>query len=67
MVVVVRQFVQKGPGLQDEGGQHHLGQIHARSHLLQQSPDQRFILLRYCLCLGCLAGLEREEHTVGAK
>lgn len=66
MVVVVRQFVQKGPGLKDEGGQHHLGQIHARSHLLQQSPDQRFVLLGYCLCLGGLACLKREGHTVGA-
>ncbi len=62
VVIVIRQFVQEGPRLQDEGGQHHLGQIHARSHLLQQSPDERFILLRHRLCLGGLASLE-EKHT----
>lgn len=45
MVVVVRQLVQEGAGLQDEGGQHHLGQIHAGAQLLQQGPDQTLVLL----------------------
>lgn len=45
MIVVIRQFVQEGSGLKDEGGQHHFGQIHAGSDLLQQSPDQRFVFL----------------------
>lgn len=43
MIVVIRQFVQEGPWLEYEGGQHHFGQIHTRSDLLQQSPDQRFV------------------------
>ena len=33
MVVVVCQLVKETPRLQDEGGQHHLGQVHPRPHL----------------------------------
>lgn len=64
MVVVVRELVQEGAWLQDEGGQHHLGQVHARPKLLQQGPHQSFILLRNRLCLGCLSCLKDKFNYV---
>lgn len=67
VVVVVGQLVQEGPRLQDEGGQDDLGQIHAWPHLLQQSPDQRLILLGHGLRLCSLAGLKRSKSTMLAK
>lgn len=45
MVIVVGELVQEGSWLEDEGGQHNLREIHARPNLLQQRPDERFILL----------------------
>ncbi len=62
VIVVIGQFVQEGPWLQDEGGQHHFGQVHAGPNLLQESPDQRFILLWYRLCLSRFASL-KHKHT----
>ena len=35
MIIVVCEFVQEWPGLQYEGGQHHFGQVHTWTHLLQ--------------------------------
>lgn len=67
MIVVIRQFVQEGPGLENEGGQHHFGQIHARSDLLQQSPDQRFVFFRYRLGLSSLASLQNERKDNRSK
>ena len=51
MVIIIRDFVEEGPWLEDEGRQHHLGQIHARPHLLHQEPDDRFVLFAKFLCL----------------
>lgn len=51
MVIIIRDFVKEGPRLEDEGGKHHLGQVHARSYLLHQEPDDRFVLFAKFLCL----------------
>ena len=51
MVVIIRDFIQEGPRLQDEGGKHHLRQVHARPNLLHQEPDDRFVLFAEFLCL----------------
>ena len=55
MVVVVRDLVQEGPGLQDECRQHHLGQVHARPDLLHEEPDDGLVLLTELL--GLVSGL----------
>ena len=57
MEVVVRQLIQERARLQDESGQHHLGQVHAGPQLLQQRPDKTLVLLRHRLHLGGLASL----------
>lgn len=63
VVVVVGQLVQEGPRLQDESGQNHLGQVHAWPDLLQQGPDQGFVLLRYGLCLSSFARLQGQTEN----
>lgn len=64
MVVVVGQLVQEGARLQDEGGQHHFGQVHAWPQLLQESPDETLVLLGHGLHLRRLPGLENTSGHV---
>ena len=45
MIVVVAEFVQERSRLQDERGEHHLGQVHAGPQLLQQRPQQVLVLI----------------------
>lgn len=61
VVVVVGEFVKERAWLQDEGGQHHPGQVHARPQLLQQDPHQALVLLRDGFCLRWLPCLQRER------
>lgn len=65
VVVVVGELVEEGAGLQDEGGQHHAGQVHARPQLLQQDPHQTLVLVRHCLYLRCFAQLPAEGPRSG--
>lgn len=65
MVVVVREFVKEGARLQDEGGQHHPGQVHARPQLLQQDPHQALVLLGDGFCLRRLPCLQRQRALQG--
>ena len=52
MVVVVGEFLQERPWLENKGWENNLGQIHPRSDLLDQEPDDRLVLV------GDLLGLE---------
>ena len=51
MIVVVRDLVQEGPGLQDEGRKHHFAKIHAWPDLLHQEPDDGLVLVAQLLSL----------------
>lgn len=70
MVVVVRELVEEGPRLQDEGREHHLRQVHPRPHLFQEEPDEGLVLLLELLhLLPSLTqrntGLRRRECVLG--
>lgn len=65
VVVVVGELVKEGARLQDEGGQHHPGQVHARPQLLQQDPHQALVLLRDRFCLRRLSCLQRQRELQG--
>ena len=52
VVVVVGEFLQERPWLENKGWKNNLGQIHPRSDLLDQEPDDRLVLV------GDLLGLE---------
>lgn len=67
MVVVIREFVKEWAWLQDEGGQHHPWQVHARPQLLQQDPHQALVLLRDSFCLRWFTCLWREKVSSGKK
>ena len=51
MVVVVAELVEKGPGLEDEGGEDDAGEVHAGADLLHQEPHDRLVLVAYLLGL----------------
>lgn len=67
MVVVIREFVKEWAWLQDEGGQHHPWQVHARPQLLQQDPHQALVLLRDSFCLRWFTCLWWEKGSSGQK
>lgn len=67
MVVVIGEFVKERAWLQDEGGQHHPGQVHAGPQLLQQDPHQALVLLRDGFCLRWFTCLQREKGSSGQK
>lgn len=61
VVVGVAELVQKGAGLQDKSGQYHLAQVHSRSHLLHNTPDQALVLLGQLLYLLSLLLKNKQE------
>lgn len=57
MIVVIWQFIQERPGLQNKCRKNHPGQVHAGTNLFEQSPDKAFVFFRHSFRLRSLTCL----------